>query len=155
MLIVPAVVLDSESIDEPVMTAEGEPFLFEVQRDATYVRIVDMIELVGSYFCFHQALEEVELPDCIQSLGEEVFEDCQSLKRINFPTSLSRIGSDVIHSTLIKYERLEILSLLELIMWKVRINEFQAIDSQDRNRYRIRCGADIVISNILPFLDIL
>jgi hypothetical protein len=46
------------------------------------------------------------------------------------------------------YERLESMSLLELALWKVKL-----IDGDDRQSCRINSGAEVVISNVLPFLD--
>jgi hypothetical protein len=76
---------------------------------------------------------------------------------------------------LAQYERLEISSLLELALWKLAMIENDASSLQQetvtaamaiepdtdtpleslglRQRNRISCGADIVISNVLPFLD--
>jgi hypothetical protein len=72
------------------------------------------------------------------------------------------------------YERLESLSLLELALWKVKIDGCKAaydadherdkeskrprldkshLDGVDRGSCRINCGADVVMSNVLPFLD--
>jgi hypothetical protein len=46
------------------------------------------------------------------------------------------------------YEKLESMSLLELALWKVKL-----IDGDDRQSWRINSGAEVVISNVLPFLD--
>jgi hypothetical protein len=46
------------------------------------------------------------------------------------------------------YERLESMALLELALWKVKL-----IDGDDRESCRINSGAEVVISNVLPFLD--
>jgi hypothetical protein len=75
------------------------------------------------------------------------------------------------------YERLESVSLLELALWKVKIESCKAayetdyqwneassrpesprlnkahLDGVDRQSCRINSGADAVISNVLPFLD--
>jgi hypothetical protein len=77
------------------------------------------------------------------------------------------------------YERLESLSLLELALWKVKINERKPVQNQeeqfdeegsfkklrlvesdfsqeedaDRQSSRIKSGTEVVISNVLPFLD--
>jgi hypothetical protein len=45
-------------------------------------------------------------------------------------------------------ERLESVSLLELALWKVKL-----IDGDDRQSCRINSGAEVVISNVLSFLD--
>jgi hypothetical protein len=74
------------------------------------------------------------------------------------------------------YERLESVSLLELALWKIKIESCKAayetdhqrdeasspkrlkldtwhLDGVDRQSCRINSGADVVISNVLPFLD--
>jgi hypothetical protein len=52
--------------------------------------------------------------------------------------------------------------LLELALWKVKIEECRSkrprldrshLDGVDRQSCRIKSGADVVISNVLPFLD--
>eukprot|EP00980_Cylindrotheca_fusiformis_P023201 scaffold10211_cov110-Cylindrotheca_fusiformis.AAC.1 len=55
-----------------------------------------------------------------------------------------------------KFERKEILSLLELCLWKVKIGEATSKKEQilaDRQRCRIMSGAAVVIPHLLPFLD--
>lgn len=47
-------------------------------------------------------------------------------------------------------ERMEAISLLELAIWSMKMAEQ---DSDDRQSCRIRSGADVIISNTLPFLD--
>eukprot|EP00980_Cylindrotheca_fusiformis_P012515 scaffold3074_cov108-Cylindrotheca_fusiformis.AAC.2 len=61
-----------------------------------------------------------------------------------------------IYLKLANYERKEIFSLMELCLWKAKINE--EVSSKkgqmtDRQRCRINCGASIVIPHVLPFLD--
>jgi hypothetical protein len=75
------------------------------------------------------------------------------------------------------YERLESVSLLELALWQVKIDSCKAayetdhqrdeasshpnsprldkthLDGVDQQSCRINSGADVVISNLLPFLD--
>jgi hypothetical protein len=61
---------------------------------------------------------------------------------------------------LAKYERLEILSLLESSLWEWKIKElefqhgYESGDSVsiERNACRVGCGAEIVIANVLLFL---
>eukprot|EP00980_Cylindrotheca_fusiformis_P015045 scaffold4150_cov117-Cylindrotheca_fusiformis.AAC.11 len=61
---------------------------------------------------------------------------------------------------LLRYERLEALSLLELALWSQKIDDAKsatdvAADVSDdfKSVCRINCGSDIVISHVLPFLD--
>jgi hypothetical protein len=82
----------------------------------------------------------------------------------------------LLYFKLATFERLESVSLLELALWKVKIDSCKAayntdhergeecrskrprldrshIDGVDRQSCRIKSGADVVISNVLPFLD--
>ena len=77
----------------------------------------------------------------------------------------------VIYSILAKYERFEVLSLLEEFLWSMKLDEVKSTESDDpsggeqrtkkkakiydvsdKQAYRINCGADIVISNVLLYL---
>jgi hypothetical protein len=83
----------------------------------------------------------------------------------------------LLYFKLATYERLESVSLLELALWKVKIDSCKAayetghqrdeassrpnsprldkahLDGVDRQSCLINSGADVVISNVLPFLD--
>jgi hypothetical protein len=82
----------------------------------------------------------------------------------------------MLYFKLATYERLESVSLLELVLWKFKIESCKAAyetdhqrdgassskrprldkahsDGVDRQSCRINSGADVVISNVLPFLD--
>jgi hypothetical protein len=84
----------------------------------------------------------------------------------------------LLYFKLATYERLEALSLLELALWKVKIDGCKAasdtenelgeesspkrprmdkshLGGVDRRGCRFNSGADVVISNVLPFLDVL
>eukprot|EP00980_Cylindrotheca_fusiformis_P012827 scaffold3165_cov85-Cylindrotheca_fusiformis.AAC.3 len=65
-----------------------------------------------------------------------------------------------------KFERKEILSLLELFLWKMKIDEASSKKVKigedtskeeqvlaDRQKYRAMCGAAVVIPRVLPFLE--
>ena len=81
-----------------------------------------------------------------------------------------------IYSKLAEYERMEVISLLEQAVWKLKIDEANSTNTHsiveqakidestsldvrpdsppavDRHSCRINCGSDIVISNALQFL---
>jgi hypothetical protein len=82
----------------------------------------------------------------------------------------------LLYFKLATYERLEAMSLLELALWRVKIDERKPVQKQenqldeegsskrprldksqldgvDRQSCRINGGAEVVISNVLPFLD--
>jgi hypothetical protein len=69
---------------------------------------------------------------------------------------ISQLGT--IHHLLAKHERLECISLLESLLWKLRIETFRhpslvvPTTLEERQHCRISCGADIVIPNVLSFL---
>eukprot|EP00980_Cylindrotheca_fusiformis_P009027 scaffold1935_cov54-Cylindrotheca_fusiformis.AAC.1 len=83
-----------------------------------------------------------------QAIHEELSVDWSSM-------SEREMGS--VYCKLAKYERKEILSLLELYLWKVKINDL--VDGSkkqkitDRQSCRIYSGASVVIPHVLPFLD--
>ena len=61
----------------------------------------------------------------------------------------------VFYSKLAKYERFEVLSLIEMFLWSMKMDEANSIDitqENERQSFRINCGADIIISNVLPYL---
>jgi hypothetical protein len=61
----------------------------------------------------------------------------------------------MLYFKLATYERLECMSLLELALWKVKLAlwKVKLIDGDDRQSCRIKSGAEVVIPNVLPFLD--
>jgi hypothetical protein len=104
--------------------------------------------------------------DMVASIDEALATD--------FSSRRSTIG--MLCFKLATYERLESLSLLELALWQVKIDSCKALyetdherdgessskrprldkshlDGVDRQSCRINSGADVVISNVLPFLD--
>ena len=96
----------------------------------------------------------------------------------DFPEGLESVESrkerhELILSTLAKYEMLETLSLLEMLLWSMKIKEVtntteviperpgqEEIDNYnynysdiERQGFLINCEAEIVISNVLTFLS--
>jgi hypothetical protein len=65
---------------------------------------------------------------------------------------------DRILSKLAKYEQREIAALLELVLWKVKLQEEEELAHShetrrdERRLCQVNCKADVVISNVLPFL---
>lgn len=74
-----------------------------------------------------------------------------------------------IYAQLSKYEQLEITSLIELAVWKAKMDEAPrvketvtsdnrqkrarlSLDSQERQACRINCGVGCIIVNVLPFI---
>jgi hypothetical protein len=90
--------------------------------------------------------------------------------------SSKRSAIGMLYFKLATYERLESVSLLELALWQVKIDSCKAtyetdhergeecrskrprldrshLDGVHRQSCRIKSGADVVISNVIPFLD--
>jgi hypothetical protein len=92
-------------------------------------------------------------------------------------SSSRRSAIGMLYFKLATYERLESVSLLELALWKVKIDSCKAahqtdhqrdeasshpgtrrlekvhLDGVDRQSCRIKSGGNVVVSNVLPFLD--
>ena len=82
--------------------------------------------------------------------------------------TLLQVWLDGFRSKLVKYEKeysnlKEATTILELVLWKKNMNDLvgehacikemtNIENSNDREQYRINCGADIVIHHILPYL---
>eukprot|EP00980_Cylindrotheca_fusiformis_P023614 scaffold10675_cov89-Cylindrotheca_fusiformis.AAC.1 len=83
--------------------------------------------------------------DMWQAVDEASAVCCLSSKR-------SKIGQ--VYFDFANYERKEILSLVELYLWKRKIDEVSSMAENTANRQccRINSGASIVIPHVLPFL---
>ena len=100
----------------------------------------------------------------VQWLGQryrtDVLNDVEVLLQAWQTTSRRKDQVSSIHAKLARYERMEILSILELFLWKLKIHQCQEkemslsqLDEDERRRScRVYSGAGIVIVNILPFL---
>ena len=118
------------------------------------------------------------LGDRTKWLGLKRWKDTVMNEAADFPEGWESVESrkkqhELIYSTLVKYENLEALSLLEMFLWSMEMDKAQGtsptksakrqkIDfaSADttimiswRQIHRVNCGANIVIPNVLPFLD--
>jgi len=71
------------------------------------------------------------------------------------------VMSDGVESLLDKLARLEfleILSLVEMILWRIRLDEIMMVEGDDekprsdRESCRVQCGISIVVGNVSPFL---
>eukprot|EP00980_Cylindrotheca_fusiformis_P002741 scaffold636_cov64-Cylindrotheca_fusiformis.AAC.4 len=94
-----------------------------------------------------------------QVLGLDQFWEVDMVQAIDEALAVewSLRKSEVIGRVVRKFERKEILSLLELWLWKVKIDEVIVQSEQmlrvGRQRCRIMSGAAVVIPHVLPFLD--
>jgi hypothetical protein len=87
--------------------------------------------------------------------------DRDDIQIISTRTRTKKIGLVVLK--LAKYEMMEILSLLDQAVWKVKVDQISSTTNDgreksrkkakiDRQSARINSGSDIIISNILPFM---
>ena len=49
-------------------------------------------------------------------------------------------------------ELVEATTILELYLWKVKVDDFDDWNARTRDQCHVKCGADITIPNVLPFL---
>ncbi|CAJ1946383.1 unnamed protein product [Cylindrotheca closterium] len=121
----------------------------------------------------HMALQET-IPKRLQDLGlllwrQDVDHYLQAIQ-LNNPTYRVRQIGKLFHK-LVQYERVEALSLLEEALWRMKLQDGKnnileddgvanylvaaSVDAFEahRDNCRISCGSDIVISNVLPFLQ--
>jgi hypothetical protein len=97
----------------------------------------------------------------LNSLGLEKWkvDICNAIDDVSDHSERRYSEIDLVYSMFAKYQRLEILGLLELAIWKAKMEENALCTTKDavlgplgRMKCRINCGAEIVISNITPFL---
>ncbi|MDE6758083.1 MAG: leucine-rich repeat domain-containing protein [Clostridia bacterium] len=50
-------------------------------------------ELYSPVFFYKQQLEEVEIPEGVEIIGENVFAECRNLTRVSLPTTLKQLGA--------------------------------------------------------------
>ena len=48
---------------------------------------------------------------------------------------------------------MEVLSLLEMSIWKMKMEEEKATRGDARESCRISCGSNIVLEHVVPFLE--
>lgn len=62
-------------------------------RDAARVVVPDgTVQILPEAFRGHGEIEEIELPDTLESIGEAAFRDCSALRKIVVPDSVFEIG---------------------------------------------------------------
>eukprot|EP00980_Cylindrotheca_fusiformis_P018463 scaffold6103_cov116-Cylindrotheca_fusiformis.AAC.9 len=93
----------------------------------------------------------------IESLGLERWRTDVTNDIVNFPGTTDNEGRmrhiSQLASKLSKYLMMEKLSLLESALWKTKIDETLHTEmGTDRETCRLICGAQIVLSNVVPFL---
>jgi len=69
-----------------------------------------------------------------------------------FQTDISELTAGRIHTTyevLSRYFQMEVYSLLELAVWKAKMDKDRRVDRQG---YRIQCGVQVILPNVMLFL---
>ncbi|KAL3935596.1 MAG: hypothetical protein SGBAC_008920 [Bacillariaceae sp.] len=67
-------------------------------------------------------------------------------------TSLGTEVASVCHKLAV-YERMEALSLLEMAVWRMKVDEVKAALTDSRESCRVHCGGSIMLMNVIPFMD--
>lgn len=76
---------------------DGEYLRFVQLIDPTVAafKIVDGTHVVESYaFAFHETIEEVEVPEGVEQIGDSAFRVCRKLRSVTFPSTLRAIGKE-------------------------------------------------------------
>eukprot|EP00980_Cylindrotheca_fusiformis_P000302 scaffold70_cov102-Cylindrotheca_fusiformis.AAC.1 len=89
----------------------------------------------------------------VSGQSDTIWQAVEEALAVNWSSRRREIGR--VYFDLANYERNEILSLLELCLWKIKIDEISCKKEQigDRESCRINCGASVVLPHVLPFLD--
>jgi hypothetical protein len=141
------------------------------------------IEIIGAAIELIQELFQMTVVDRLKVLGLKQWRMDMKEEIDLMDHSVWRWGEsdngkaiDFVHRKFEVYERMEVISLIEMAIWKMGLSEMNAGKNQDddhaqkkqkideltavnipayrleRNVCRVRCGVDIIISNVLPFL---
>lgn len=117
------------------------------------------------YLCLNQAPDSISLirhtvnktiMNRLASLGlqrwkKEIVDRVEKIDRADASTRVGQLCT--IHFLIAKYERLEAMALLQEVFWKAKLTAIDTkLSSTGRHECWVTCGADIVFSNILPFL---
>ncbi|KAL3938730.1 MAG: hypothetical protein SGBAC_006424 [Bacillariaceae sp.] len=75
------------------------------------------------------------------------------LERVQTADSIS-LGAEVatVFQKLEELERLEELSLLEMSVWRLKVEDENATSMDTRESCRMNCGSSIVLTNVMPFI---
>mmetsp|Transcript_22357 Transcript_22357/g.55291 ORF Transcript_22357/g.55291 Transcript_22357/m.55291 type:complete len:404 (+) Transcript_22357:32-1243(+) len=124
--------------------------------------LVWITETVETYkYVVHSSVEARVNKLSLYAWREDIRETVECITEgFNRPRHLRQV-----HSELAKYEKREMLSMLKLALWKAKIDEMtlaeearasmQGVSSEniDRPGCLICCGDELIVSNILPFLE--
>lgn len=151
----------------------------EVLRELfTEVEMIQIKDFFGStplaYLCKNHSIKgmdatrwlvwkfiDMKLPFIGLAQWKQVLLDAEN--RVRFSIDGDTMASEVQATlkTLAQLEFLEVLSLLELFLWKIKLNESvyqmalghaELPQNIDRHACRVNCGISIVLSNVLPFV---
>eukprot|EP00980_Cylindrotheca_fusiformis_P011870 scaffold2818_cov59-Cylindrotheca_fusiformis.AAC.5 len=87
-----------------------------------------------------------------RSLKSKMLQATNKALKVDWPSRRREVVA--IYLKLAKYERKEIFSLVELRLWKTKIdNVTTQEETVDREFFRVNSGASIVLPHVQPFLD--
>ena len=87
----------------------------------------------------------------LDSWRDDILLDLDQIQMADASALPARIRS--IRAKLSRSERMEVLSLLEMSIWKMKFKATDStFDAAARESCRIDCGSEIVIQNVLPLL---
>eukprot|EP00980_Cylindrotheca_fusiformis_P005835 scaffold1228_cov119-Cylindrotheca_fusiformis.AAC.2 len=101
--------------------------------------------VMKSRFSYVLSLDPLFESDMLQAVDEALAVDLSSRRR--------EIGR--VYFQLANYERKESITLVELYLWKIKIDDEVSTNKQTANRHfcRFNCGASFVIPHVIAFLD--
>jgi len=82
----------------------------------------------------------------------------EQVRSIGADTLTMSDGVGSLFDKLARLEFLEVLSLVEMVLWRIKLDENMMVEADDekprtdRESCRVQCGISIVIGNVLPFL---
>lgn len=108
-------------------------------------------------------LVKCNIPERLSAIGVRKWrDDITNMVETVPPTVVSEMASEffAIHSKLASYEQgyvqlKTITTLTELALWKSKISQSEELEghtANERGSCRIKCGADVIIPNVLPYL---
>ena len=86
----PAAPADGKTL-KPKFIIKGASLLKCNPNGCKVIKVPAKVTVIGSYAFSQTDVEEVILPNNINTIGEAAFYQCNNLKKINFPEKLERI----------------------------------------------------------------
>ena len=115
-------------------------------------RQLTSIELAQSV---HEFISSLGLAQWQDDINQEVDQINNALPDLNSSQKSVELSQWIhtIQSKIKCYKHMESTSLLELALWKASMSDIGEASVSEREKYRINCGAAVVIPNVLPFVE--